>query len=303
MRSTFVSMTLGLALLATLERGAAAGTILVFGDHVARAEAQDRLNEAGHFVTIYGALPADISNYDAVWHVGVATEFDDATRNQLAEFMKLGGGVFLSGEWDCCQTMNASVQQVVNRLVKSAASAPTAIRIGGLGTATAGTQYFNEGAIADITSAPNELVEWRPGTTGRMSGVEDENVLTRDEEGFATGAAWGASELVSGGQLVVVMDTDWYNRPGAAETAENLAKILIEGAPEPVRGNKPPVESRGEMSSRGGITIGAIPHEIADEESEDELEVGGCSAGGGAGGGLGLLGILGALAFVNRKRR
>jgi hypothetical protein len=305
MRSTFVSVSLGLALVASLERGADAGNILVFGDSASRAEAQDRLNEAGHFVTIYGALPADLSNYDAIWHVGVGTSFDDSTRNKIAEFLKLGGGVYLSGEFSCCETMNASVQALVNRLVRSSASAPSTIQIGGLGTATT-TQSFNADALGDVTLAPNELTEWRPGTGGRIAGVRDENVLSKDVDGFITGAVWGGDDLITGGQMVIMMDTDWYNRTGALEIADNVARFLIEGVEieptPPVTPTKPELDSPAGTAARDATFV--VRHEIASEElGDDELEVGGCSAGGGAGRGLGLLGILGALAFVNRKRR
>lgn len=304
MRSTFVSLTCGLALLTTLERGADAGTILVFGDSASRAEAADRLVEAGHEVFIGGALPENLAPYDAVWHVGVATQFDDAMRNRLGEFMKDGHGVFLTGEWSCCETMNASVQQVVNRFVRAAASAPSSIAIGGQGTAVPGDHLFNPTAVGAITTAPHELIAWRPGTTGRISGVDEANTLSVDVDGNPTGAVWSTADLLPGGQLVILMDSDWYNRPGAGEIAANIATFLIEGAPTaPV---KPELDSTADTASAGAEPTVVIPRmvdERGDETSDDELEVGGCSAGGGAGGGLGLLGILGAVAFVNRKRR
>lgn len=308
MRSTFVSLSCGLALVATLEGGASAGNIVVFGDHAARADAQDRLNEAGHFVVIAGALPADLSSYDAVWHVGAATQFDDATRNRLSDFMKTGGGVFLSGEWACCETMNASIQQVVNRFVRQSASAPSPIQIGGLGSAAAGTQYFNPDALGGVTVAPNLLEYWRPGTTGMIRGVDGENVLTVDENGETTGAIWSGGDLTTGGQLVVMMDSDWYTRGGARDIARNLSTFLIEGAPEEPRDwTKPTVENRAGAATTD-FAIGSIGHELdetgdGDELTDDDFAVG-CSAGGAGGGlGLGMFGILGALALVNRRKR
>jgi hypothetical protein len=301
MRSTFVSLTCGLALLTTLERGADAGTILVFGDSAARAEAADRLVEAGHEVWVGGALPQDLSTYDAVWHVGVATQFDDSMRNRLGDFMKTGRGVFLTGEWSCCETMNASVQQVVNRFVRSAASAPSSIAIGGLGTSAPGDQFFNPIAVGGVTIAPHELVEWRPGTTGRISGIDEENTLSVDVDGHPTGAVWSANELLPGGQLVILMDSDWYNRPGAGQIAANIATFLIEGAPENPW-TKPEIDRETGNAMAPSHTITAVPN-VVDEGDDADLEIGGCSASGGASGGLGLLGILGALAFVNRKKR
>jgi len=164
------------------------------------------LNSLGHTATLQTTLPADLSVYAAIWYVDAFDPITVANQDLLRTFIQSGGGVHLTGERPCCETLNASVQALVNSVVVGGS-----ITFGGQGDPAA-PYPVNATAVGNVATNPNSLTNWVPGGPGGIAGLDAENVFAASSvPGVAVGAVWDSSELVGGkGRLTVLMDWDWY---------------------------------------------------------------------------------------------
>lgn len=230
---------------------ALSGNVLVFGDRSERNTLATDLQALGVAVTNVGTLPADLSPYRAIWHVGAFAALSSSEQSRLSAFVSNGGGLHLTGERPCCEAMNASLQSLVNGLVSGGG-----IQVGGQGDSNSNTQPFNPGAIGGITVTPNVLTVWNPAASGLIAGVAPVNVLVRESAGGRpTGAAWSCSNLVAGrGHLTILMDVNWFTFMSLTERRkiiENVETFL-----QAPCGNQPPISRvNGPYSGSEGAPV------------------------------------------------
>lgn len=212
-------MFLGLAVLPALLALAAparADKVLVYQRQDMNAEGTDEagpfvadlLEELEHDVTreisLTAALPTDLSGFDSVWIVQVP-ETTGVEQTTLVEFVKAGGGLYLTGEnHACCAGLKASIQNIVNRLIPDI------------------TMMTNAGDMSDewvaatdtwgITSTPNSVQTLLTKATGSMTQIPQRNEVYKDAAGDKIGmAAWTGEYLKEGGGCIVVnMDSSFW---------------------------------------------------------------------------------------------
>ncbi len=289
-----------LLLVAAAERAASAGTIVVFGDHSGRHNLATVLSEQGQTVTDVPRLPDNLDAYDSIWHVGALRALTDIDQKRLADFVGTGGGLYLTGEANGADAMNASVASLVAQLV-----VVPGIALHTDPEAGAETHAFNAAAPDGLVKFPNQLSSWQPGMAGSIDGVGDRNIVARGPDGQASVAAWRHGELASGGQLIVMMDAGWLtiddNMPAIAE---NFATFL-ERQPAPPFG-EPTTEVAPVDSDVARDTTEPTDPETdgvgTGSDGSDDADIGGCSAGGQAGGGS-VLGLLAVSLLALRRRR
>ena len=190
------------------------------------ATLESDLSSLGHTVTRSTSLPADLSAYAAIWHVDAFNAISAANQDALRAFIQSGGGVHLTGERPCCETLNASVQTLVNSVVVGGG-----ITVGGQGDLP--TPYsFNPTAVGGVTAQPNLLTSWVAFAPGGIAGLDAENALVSSGS-VPVGAAWVASELVGGmGRLTVLMDWNWFDASPQSDrrpVIENIQNLLGSG--------------------------------------------------------------------------
>lgn len=213
-----------------------ADNVLVFGDRGERTILQTNLESLGHTVTNQAALPTDLSGFDTVWHVGafVALTTDEQTR--LTNFLTGGGGLHLTGERPCCESLNGSLQQLINSVVTSGG-----VQVGGLGDIT-GPYLINPAANSGLASNPNTVTTWVPGGPGGMgglAGLPSPNVLVTGAGDVPVGATWVEADLVGAvGRLTILMDVNWFNNQTGDNVPfiENIQTFLAGGVVEPETG-------------------------------------------------------------------
>ncbi|MBW2543613.1 MAG: hypothetical protein JRF15_16145 [Deltaproteobacteria bacterium] len=187
------------------------------------------LTALGHTATLQTTLPADLSVYASIWYVAAFEAITTANQDRLRSFIQSGGGVHLTGERPCCETLNASVQALVNSVVVGGG-----ITVGDQGDPT-GPYPINATAVGDVATNPNSLTTWIPNAPGGMLVPDPENVFaTSGIPGVAVGAVWDSNELVGGnGRLSVLMDWDWFQDANPSDrlpVIENLQAFLGAGA-------------------------------------------------------------------------
>lgn len=178
------------------------------GADEAGPNAADLLTELGHDVTraisLTAALPKDLSAFDSVWVIQVMapTGTEETT---LVDFVKAGGGLYMSGDnHTCCAPVLSSLQNLVTRLTPDFTSIANA---GPLGEDwVAGTDTWG------ITSTPNSVPTWFAAAPGSMSQIPLRNQVYQDAAGDKTGvAAWAGEYLKeAGGCLVVSVDLSFW---------------------------------------------------------------------------------------------
>ena len=191
------------------------------------------LTSFGNTVTVVGtSLPADLSPYDAIWHVGAFVGLTSAQRAQLAAFLAAGGGLHLTGERPCCDAMNATHAALINSVVSGGG-----VVVGGLGDHPQ-PFTFNAGALGVFGTGPNVLTTWTPASPGGMGGLAAANVLVSANNGTPVGAVFDESNMASGaGRLTILMDVNWMSSSGLSlannrTAAENVIVFLL-GAASP----------------------------------------------------------------------
>lgn len=212
-------MFVGLALLPTLLGVATpvrAEKVLVYqhqtmesqGADDAGPNAADILEELGHDVTreisLSAALPGDLSGFDSVWVIQVVPT-TGPEETALVEFVRAGGGLYLSGENSgCCSAAKSSIQNVVGRLT------PDLTMIANAGEM--GEEWVAATDTWGISSTPNSIPTWLVIAPGSMASIPPRNQVYNDTAGDKTGiAAWAGEYLKeAGGCLVVAMDLSFW---------------------------------------------------------------------------------------------
>jgi len=178
-------------------------------------------------------LPDDLTPYKVIWHMDLGfISADDRAR--LADFVKSGGGLYLSGEC-CASELNLSIDAFVTGIVKNSAN----IQVGGLGPVEPiGVYMINPNT--EIAALPTSLGVGFPWTTfapGGMLNIPTQNQFIMASPFTTVSAAWDGPALVgNAGRLVVMMDVNWFD-PAFFTTASyailgNITRFLL-NAPEP----------------------------------------------------------------------
>ena len=177
----------------------------------------------------YGAdrsseVPTDLSGYKSVWVVMAYTGLTPAEQIQLADYVRRGGRLYLTGERPCCEILNQTVAPVINSLIRGGG-----VTVGGLGDIDGGFT-INPNAAGQIALTPNPLTAFFPGGPGGMAGlggVAGRNVLASNGS-IPVAGVWDESDMVSGqGRLVVVMDIDWLRFSKRTELVANVQMFLV----------------------------------------------------------------------------
>ena len=174
-------------------------------------------------------LPADLSAYGTIWYVGAFSAISSADQTRLAQFLSRGGGLYLTGERQCCQTLNSSVQSLLRTVVVNG----TTIVVGSTRDffPPAGEPLlpaaFNSGARGNVTTTPNTLTAWFPNGPGEILGISGANVLSTLGEGIVAGV-WNESDLAGGaGRIILMMDVDWLANAQSLEGCDALCRQRI----------------------------------------------------------------------------
>jgi PKD repeat protein len=181
-------------------------------------------------------LPDDLTPYKVIWHMDVtADHISDADRAKLVAFVQRGGGLYLSGEGNCCFGVTSSINLLVKTVVKNG----TNIQVGGLGAVEPiGVYMFNPNT--EIASLPTSLgvgFPWNTFAPGGMLNVAPQNQFIMATPLTTVAAAWDGAALVGNyGRVVVMMDVNWLD-PQFFTTASsavlgNITRFLL-NAPEP----------------------------------------------------------------------
>ena len=200
---------------------AKADNILIFGDYSSsRSPLEFALVSLSHTVTNVTTLPADLSGFDTIWHVGASTSLTADEQLRLADFLANSGGIHLTGERPCCESMNDSLQAFINSVVVGGA-----VQVGDLGDIV-GPYTINPSAHGGLASTPNTVSNWIPSASGGMGGLgslPSANILASGAGDVPTGGAWISSELVSAtGRLTILMDVNWFQN---LDSGDNLAFV------------------------------------------------------------------------------
>lgn len=203
---------LGVALLWFVASPASADAILVvqrqgtdIADETAGPGLAALLEDLGHDVTTAFAngsdpvLPTDLSVFDTIWVIQTGA-VPGVVETRLVEYVNNGGGLVITGERSCCSGINASVQNITNRLTSIIGTIrPTGSGMSEL-TAVPGERY-------GVSTTPNAVPAFEVGEPGQTSGYPEANQIYRDADGTAMVLGFFGEELRQGGGcLLVVMD-------------------------------------------------------------------------------------------------
>jgi FecR protein len=212
--------------------------ILLFGERVSAREALETdlmaLQPNAFLMNLNGtSLPADLSAFGTIWHVGPFAPLSVTDQARLRDFLAAGGGIYLTGERSCCNVLNASIQTLLRSVVDAGATIVVRSKRDFFVPAT-----FNPGARGGITTSPNVLTTWRPNGPGEIFGISGANILATIGEAIVAGV-WGEQDLVgNAGRIVLMMDVDWLSNvvPGPCDLAcrraiiENLLTFIDDPA-------------------------------------------------------------------------
>jgi hypothetical protein len=189
------------------------------------------LTSAGYQVTESATLPSDLSGFSEIWWIDTSAP-SAAEQSQLVAFEGAGGGVFLTGERPCCETLNAADTSMINAMVT--AGGVTAGGQGNLCSCTTSVP-INPNLGPDLVAHPFAIDHWTPSQPGGMLGVPDSSVIAYYQPGDAStrraiAAAWDRSSLVGKGRLVVFMDINWsevgWRDANWSDITQNVALYL-----------------------------------------------------------------------------
>ncbi len=213
-----------------------------FGDTEPNNNLAQELTGAGYTVTEEPTLPADLSSFGQVWWVD-ATPPTAAEQNQLIAFAQSGKGVFLTGEnADCCGSLNAADQSMVNSIVSGGG-----ITVGGQSVCCAGTAVaypVNSSVVGNLATQPHTVTSWTATYPGLISGMPGSSIFAYYQPDESTtqvvAAAWDRASTVGNGRLVVFMDINWaesfWEGANWSDVAENVAFFLsgLSSPPSPI---------------------------------------------------------------------
>ncbi|MCC7265208.1 MAG: DUF5011 domain-containing protein [Candidatus Latescibacteria bacterium] len=196
------------------------GKVLVFGDYPSKNTLATTLTGFGYTVTNVTLLPADLSSFSTIWHVGAFAPITTVEQARLAAFLASGGGVHLTGERPCCETLNSSLTTFVNSVVTGGG-----VTVGNRGDV--GTPYqINPGAIGGIATTPNAIANVDLSASGGIAGISGSHILATGAAGVPVGAIWDSGDLVGhAGRLTLMMDVNWFSNPGSADNLKAFRNI------------------------------------------------------------------------------
>jgi hypothetical protein len=193
------------------------------------------LTRAGNTVSVKRYLPSNLAGFQTIWFVGIHP-LSKAEQTKLVGFVKNGGGLFLTGERNCCEESNHADEQIIDQL---ATLRPSRVGDGAdVDPAYVESNTVNTNAIDGVGQIPNRLSTWQPGYPGVLSGLATRNALTFAYQGgvpVVTGEVWDGSEIAGGiGRLAILMDVNWleseyWNAGSAQAMALNLQRFLHGG--------------------------------------------------------------------------
>jgi len=159
-------------------------------------------------------LPTDLSAYGTIWYVGAFSPISSSDQTRLVDFLRRGGGLYLTGERQpClqCGPLNESVQTFLRQV-----TGVSGISVGvpgdfppPEGSPLLPVARFNPAARGTITTLPNGLTVWVPNGPGIISGISGGNVLATIGDSIVAGV-WNESDL-NAGRMVVMMDVNWLS--------------------------------------------------------------------------------------------
>ena len=207
--------------------------MLIYGAYAGGDLLQSHL---GGTPTRSATLPDDLTPYKVIWHMDVTADFiSDADRAKLVAFVQGGGGLYLSGEGNCCFGVTSAINLIVKTLVKNS----TNIQVGGLGPVDPiGVYMFNPNT--EIASLPTSLgvgFPWNTMAPGGMLNIPPQNQFIMATPLTTVAAAWDGPALVgNAGRLVVMMDVNWlepsFFTSASSAVLGNITRFLL-NAPEP----------------------------------------------------------------------
>ena len=179
-------------------------------------------------VLTYSALPADLSEYDHIWDIGLS----DGTQPLLpaakfTTYLQQGGGLFILGEHAGFNTRNGDLASFITGL--------------GGGNIQTSNDYCNSNLIVESEFLiANNRSTWQPPTSGRFSSIGTGTPITRDlnvnptfgttgTTGHAVVWKTGSLSLAPKGAIVVVLEINFlsdYYAPGSSYTDQANNNVL-----------------------------------------------------------------------------
>lgn len=165
------------------------------------------LTGLGHNVTsaisMGATLPADLSSFDSIWVIQLLP-LTGVQQTAVANFVRDGGGLYLTGERACCENINASNQAVLNALTPDVTQIGNEGEGGDLFTAVSADTW-------SITTTPNAVPTWLAGQAGLADMIPAVNQVYNHANGKTGAAAWAGEELTKGaGCVYLAMDLSWW---------------------------------------------------------------------------------------------
>lgn len=192
------------------------------------------LQDLGHQVTTSTTLPDDLSTYDVIWHVGAFRSVSTNEHQRLLAFLAADGGLHMTGERPCCESLNQSWTQLVNAAVRGGGI--TIGRQGDIFAITGSYAYpypVSPDAKESIATMPKQVENLRLIAAGGIVGLAGAaNVLAygraTDGKEMPVGALWSSDDLVGGsGRLSILMDANWFSLMDSADNAAMVANLQI----------------------------------------------------------------------------
>jgi hypothetical protein len=239
--------------------------VVIFGDRADEAAAlRNHLASLGSSLTLSSStLPADLSAFGTIWHVGAFAPLTTVEQTRLRDFLAHDGGLHLTGERPCCEPLNASLTSFLHAVVVGGAD----ITVGNQGDIL-GPYTFNPAARGGVTVG---LSSWAPLAPGGMVGVSGANVLVTGAAGAVVGGVWDREDLVgAAGRLTLLMDVNWLAGAGAREVIDGVERF-IDDPPSMLRLQGPLLRASAEDLGTAGDTLLGIGGYSVLGSSDDPL--------------------------------
>jgi hypothetical protein len=222
----------------------ATANVLIFGDQATQINTlRTRLQLLGHTVTVRTGfdLPLTIEElaaFHSVWHIGRAVALTPAQQALLKEYLKIGGGLHLTGEGSGSSGMNNSLTTFVRSVVENGAGITIGNPITVPGQFNFPFYMVNVNALGNVANTPNTVRSIEMFGVGGITGILTTSPNALLIGGLSldkvVGAIWGSSDLVDdAGKLTLIMDSEWLSRLGG--TNDNIK--LIQNLQEQITGN------------------------------------------------------------------
>jgi len=193
-------------------------------------------------------LPSDLSAFGTIWHVGAFAPLTTPEQTRLAGFVARGGGLHLTGERPCCETLNESITTFLRSVVVNGSG----IVAGGQGDIP-GPFVFNRGAAGGIAA---NLTEFHPAAPGGLSGVSGANVLASSASGVAVGGVWDRADVQGDGRVTLLMDVNWLDPTAVgADDVVRAVNGFIDGPPNTLTLSGPLFRSVGDHLGDAGESL------------------------------------------------